>query len=533
MKRSVVIYAMMILIAAGSSINARENEQVKLNKLDSIAAQDDSRSSEITESNITVEISSEAAVIIDDQRYTLSEMIRKAVELNPEIYIEKYNVAMSDTDRMRFDAKYSPVFNAGGGISSATYPEFLYSDYGKQNDSANISASLGKAFSTGTTVAAGIGHTKTRLNTGMGPEYDISNPVIFASIEQELLKNAFGYNDRKQEKILDNVTQMRRDAYIYSISLITLGIIIDYWNVVLAQNHLENSRLMLVETKKVKGIVAEKVNIGLSEKFEINYWNSLVASSKASVTQAEQNYRSALRKLLRDVNMDKKITMQEKVVLSDNLPVINSDEALKRAFEKRADYLNAERAFENAKLSLGINENNALPSLKGSISVSSMDYNTESTGDACSNVRGMKYPSYQAKLSMTYPLDDTSQEADERNSGWIVKQTKQNLEKTRRYVKDDVITKIENINTGYQLYNEAKEARKQADLYYNNMVTNLRRGRFAASSVRDALNALVTSREMELHLLVAYNASLVEFEVSKNELFETYGIEINRYIPEN
>jgi len=517
MKKKILLPAALFLIITGTSITAQET-----------AAGNDVS---LTGNKIGVEISDEAAIIVDDRRITLSEAIKIAIELNPDIYIAKYDAAMSDTAHMKFNAKYSPVFNAEGGYSSVTNPEFLYQDYGKKNDSFKSSASLAKNFSTGTTVAAGVGNSYTDLDTGLGPEYNITNPVVFASIEQELLKNAFGYSDRKQERILKNAAQAQKDAYIYSMSMIALEILTDYWNVVIAQNHLNNSTVMLAETKKVRSIVSEKVNIGLSEKFEINYWNSLVAGAKASVTQAEQNYRKALRKLYRDVNLDKPITMQEKVVLSDKLPVINSAAAMKIAFEKRADYLNAVRSLENAKLSLQINENSSLPSLKGSVSVSSMDYNTDSSSDAYSNTAGMKYPSYEAKISLTYPLDDTGQKADERNAVWIVEQSKQRLEKARRNVRDDVTTKIENISAGYQLYTEAKEARRQAELYYNNMLTNLRRGRFAASSVRDALDAVVKTREMELQLLVVYNFSLVEFEVSKNELFETYNIDISKYIP--
>ncbi len=310
---------MIGLVVSGTSMNARENEPAKPKEIDSIVVQGNGDSSRINESNITVEISDESAVIIDGQRYTLAEIIEKSIELNPDINIARYNAAMSDTDRMKFDSKYSLYLNAEAGVSSAKYPEFLYSENGKQNDSVSVSTSVVRNFSTGTTVAAGIARTKTKLDSGMGQEYDITNPAVFASIEQELLKNAFGYNDRKQVKILDNAAKMQRDAYIYSISLVTLGVIVDYWKVVIAQNRLDNSRMMLAETKRVRRIVSEKVNIGLSEKFEINYWNSLVASSNASVKQAEQNYRNAMRQLLRDINMDRKITMQEKVVLSDKL----------------------------------------------------------------------------------------------------------------------------------------------------------------------------------------------------------------------
>ncbi len=512
MKRKILLFAVCIFFSAWSSITAQENND----------------KNEIVESEFSVQLSDESAVIIGGDRFSLPEMIIKAIELNPEIYIARYNVAMSDTDEMKYNSKYSAIFNGGTGVSSITNPEFLYSDYGKKNDSLDVSASLVKNFSTGTIVAAGIAHTKTSLDSGYGTEYDISNPVVFASIEQEFLRNSFGFNDRKQQKIFSNVTGMRRDAYVYSISMIAFQVITDYWNVVLSRNSFDNARIMLSETKKVRRIVAEKVHIGLSEQFEINYWNSLVSSSNASVAQAEQNYRNALRKLLRDVNVEAEISMEQKVILSDKLPVINTDEALKRAFEKRTDYLMAVKSLENAKLSLKINENNALPSLKGSVSVSSMDYNTDSMGDAYSNTASMKYPKYEARVNMTYPLDDTGQKAEERNAGWIV----ENLEKTRRYVRDDVITKIENIQTYYHLYGEAMNAREQAELYYRNMLTSMRRGRFAASSVRDALDALINSRESELRLLVAYNASLIEFEVSKNELFDTYGIDINKYIPE-
>jgi len=517
MKKKFLLIAAFMFILTGTSITAQETVN--------------NGEADITEKKIGIEISDEAAIVMDGRRITLSEAIKSAIELNPDIYIARYDAAMADTAQKKFDARYSTVFNAEGGYSSVTYPETLYSRYWKKNDSFTTSASLAKSFSTGTTVAAGVGRTYSELDTGLGPKYDIYNPVVFATIEQELLKNAFGYSDRKQEKILKNAAQAQRDAYIYSMSMIALEVLTDYWNVVIAQNQLDNSRVMLAETKKVRSIVAEKVNIGLSEKFEMNYWNSLVAAAKGSVTQAEQHYRKTLRKLYRDINMDKTITMQEKVVLSDKLPVINPDEAIKVAFEKRADYLNAVRSLENAELSLKINENSSLPSIKGSMSISSMDYNAESEDDAYSNTTKMKYPSYEAKISITYPLDDTGQKADERNSGWMVEQSRQRLEKTRRYVRDDVTTKIENIKSGYKLYAEAKESRKQAELYYNSMLINMRRGRFAASSVRDALDALVNGREMELRQLVVYNSSLIEFEVSKNQLFETYNIDINKYIP--
>jgi len=114
-----------------------------------------------------------------------------------------------------------------------------------------------------------------------------------------------------------------------------------------------------------------------------------------------------------------------------------------------------------------------------------------------------------------------------------MEQARQDIKKYERIVSDDVTSKIENINTTYKLYIKAKEAREQAEIYYSRMSANLRRGRFTASMVREALDALIMSREGELKALVYFNVSLLQFEVAKNQLFETYKIDVEKYIPKD
>jgi len=497
---------------------------------------------------IEIELADEAAIIIGGYRITLSEAIKKAIDNNHDILSGKYDVAMSDTEYEKFQKKYSTYFNASGGMSYNEYPELMQTQNGKSKKAADISSSLAKSFSTGTTISAGVSETysKTKGMTGTAvvpigtdPDhthsqynYDLEayNPVIFASLEQEFLKNAFGYNDRKQEKILKNISQMQRDQVIYGLSLVVIGVIVDYWNVIVYKNHLDNSVLMLNETRKVRRIVSDNVKLGLAEQFELNFWNSRIATSEAAVSKAEQDYRDALRKFLQTVNMTEEITMQEKAILQNKLPEINSEAALKKAYLKRADYINAVRTLDNAKLQLDIDGNGALPSLTGSIKVSSMDYN-ESRSESHSNTASGKYPSYEAQIKMTYPLDDSEQAVNERNSRWKVEQAKFQVDKYSRIVKDDVTSKVEKINTNYKLYQKAKEARIQAGIYYDKMLLNLRRGRFTAAAVRESLDALVNSKEQELQMLVLFNTSLLDFEVAKNELFETYKIDVDKYIP--
>jgi hypothetical protein len=68
-------------------------------------------------------------------------------------------------------------------------------------------------------------------------------------------------------------------------------------------------------------------------------------------------------------------------------------------------------------------------------------------------------------------------------------------------------------------------------LYYDRLLSNLRRGRFTAAVVKNGLDAMVATRQRELEALVAYNIALLQFDIAKNELFEKYKIDVNKYIP--
>jgi outer membrane protein TolC len=485
---------------------------------------------------IEVELADEAAIVIGGQKVTLAQAIKIAIDQNRDILMGKYDVAMTDSDAERYKTKYSPYLNAEAGLGSYKYPEMSHSTTGESKKSVDVSASIAKMFSSGTTVSAGVQKTYDRTKWGapyntIMPEKTY-NPVIFATVQQELLKNGFGYTDRKEQQLLENAALMQRDAIIYNLSLVVVGVIVDYWDVIVNKNQMDNARLMLRETRKVRNIISGNVRLGLAERFELNLWNSLVASSEAMVANSEQDYRDSLRNFLRLVNLDENITMQEKAILSAVVPEINEEEALKTAYEKRVDYKNALRAMENSRLELDIAENNALPSLTGEITVSSMDYNTE-MGESYSNAASGENPSIEGRIKMTWPLDNRDQKISRRNARWSLEQSKHEVDKYRRLVKDDIASKIEKIKTNYNLYQKAKEARVEAETYYRSMLVSLRRGRFTAAAARDALDSLISSREQELSMLVHYNASLLDFEVAKNELFETYDIDVESYIPKN
>ncbi|MCP4136654.1 MAG: TolC family protein [bacterium] len=496
-------------------------------------------------SAVSVELSEDAAVVLAGQEFTLGEAIKFALDRNHEILAGKYDVAMADSLYRKFQKKYSIFLQGDVGAKYQEFPGDMSSVSGTDTRGVDASASIAKMFSTGTTVAAGIKHEYAKTSyvpidlSAIGipepivfgdPNYH--RPVLFVSIQQELLKNMFGYSERRQEQILKNAATMQRDYILFMLSGVVVNVIVDYWTLVVQKSALENATLQLKETRIVRNIIAQNVRLGLAERYMLNSYNSMVAAAEASKKIARQNYKDSLRIFLRTTNMDEKVTVSGITVLSNKLPKIDRNAAIKAAYTKRADYQNAILNLENSRLGLEISENGALPSLKAELNASSMAQR-DGVGDAYGDMGTMTSPSIEVRMKVTYPLNDHEQKINERNARYKLKQAKIELEKYKRLTRDDVIQSIEHIETYYGLYNDIRRARIQAELSYRRMLTSLRRGRSSVTFVKNALDGLVETRQQELGSLVQYNVKLLMFQVSKNELFEYYKIDVDKYIPKD
>ncbi len=493
---------------------------------------------------ISVIIENEPAVIIGGFKITLGQAIRQAIEQNHDILSGKYDVAMTDSLYRTFQKKYSVFLNAGTGIKYQKYPESLATLTGRDKTTVDASISLAKMFSTGTTVAAGVSseYAKTSydpivLDLGNGNEIPLQfgldrsyTPVAFVSIQQELLKNSFGFSERRQEKILKNLSKMQKDHVISMLSMVVLGVIADYWNVILQKKNMMNAEFLLSETRKVRNIMGRNVRLGLADSFNINYYNLLVAGSEARLTASKQNYRDTLRRFLSAVNMDERTDLSGSVVLTDRLPELKLEAELKTAFEKRADYSNAKLNLENAKLDAELQERNSLPSLTAELNIASMGQ-SETPGESYSDAAALNYPTLEARLRLSHPLDDSEQKIKLRNARYRLKQAKINLQKTERAVKDEISGRVENIMTAHEIYEKSKKAKRETEAFYYKMLGSLRRGRLDSATVKNGIDAMVESRQSELGSLIYYNITLLRLVIAKNQLWEKYMIDVEKYIP--
>ncbi|MBN1497211.1 MAG: TolC family protein [Spirochaetes bacterium] len=491
---------------------------------------------------IKIEYADEPAIVLGAMRITLGQAIEFAVKQNHDLLAAAYDVAMVDTAYNQFQKKFAPVLSANAGASYAQLPSSQSTFYGKKATQVGAGVGIYKNFSSGTTVAAGYKHEYlskkmsdsfgSQLFSGMSGPAHPHKPEIYLMVQQELLKNSFGINDRKIDKILKNAMTMQKEAMIMLLSMVVVNVVSDYWTTVVAKVSLENAGLQVRETKKVRDITARNARYGLADDFQLNLYNAMLAGAEAKLLMARTQYRQSLRNFLSTINMDESLDVTGTAVFSNRYQPVDVEEALKTAYEKRADYRAAVMQLENAKLSLEMAKNNSLPSLNAVVQ-GKVSGENNSFGGSYGDIMQFKYPAIQGNLQMSYPIGDKEVYAAERNARFKVKQSEIELDKIKRGVRDNILESTDYIEATFQCYQKAVEARKQSELAYQGMLRDLRLGRLNSAIVKNTLDALIATRDAELSSVVGYNQSVLFFDVARNILFEKYNIDVDKYIPKD
>jgi outer membrane protein TolC len=494
---------------------------------------------EKADKKIRIELAEEPALVMGSLKITLGQAMEWAVKQNFDMMAVSYEVAMLDTQYNQFLKKFAPQLGVEGSVAYSRNTPSQKAFAGEDVTQGKVGVTVAKNFMSGTTVVGGIDYEYDDMNgrnplfsSSMGPA-NAHKPGVFVMVQQELLKNAFGITDRQVEAIIKNESKKQKDKTVFLLSLIIVQVVGEYWSTVMAKVSLENAELQVKETRKVRDMTARNAAYGLADDYTLRMYNAMLAGAEARVAMARQRYREALRSFLTTINVDENMEVTGTAVFSNRYPTISVEEALKTAYDKRADYQNALRDVESAKAGIKIASLNALPSLTASVS-GRLSAENESFGGAFDKDWGQaKYHAIEGKIKMSYPIGDKELYIQERNARFRLKQAELQLQKYKRQVKDDIMNTTDNIDTMYRLYQKAMEARKQSELFYQGMMRDLALGRLSSAIVKNALDAMVNSREAELQALVGYNVSLLKFDVARNVMFEKYGIDVDKYIPKD
>ncbi|WCL51178.1 TolC family protein [Leptospira sp. GIMC2001] len=486
----------------------------------------------------------------DGVSLTLDEAIRRALDNDPKVLRKKLELSKADTDELKNQGKYSWRVVADASIDQKKNPFNQSTIFtGTKTQTNEYNTGIEKLFSTGTYFKVNVGSTRFDSNAfedqfrnppgfsglGIGPLYTGS---VTATIAQDLLKNGFGYKERKTEQILENNSLIRKEELEQELSNIIVESLVDYWDYSVKENSVVTFEQLLNNTKNVRNLTIRKQGLGLSENFEVNQWNALLAQAESQLANAKVDRDEAKRKLLRTLNLPADTNFSKVTPLVEDLPkTIDYKRDLEYAYNHRADFRNMARKKENAELAMKMANNDALPTLKVSGSYGYQAQNLVSPQENFTSknqgVSSEKYPIQQGAIDFSYPLFDKGVKAGIRDAEIQKRQANIEEDDLVRVVADDVKTKIDVLKATYTIYKNAENTEQESRKYYNGVLRSFQQGRFNAVSVKNALDSLVQDQLSMIRAKVDYNINLHRYYVSKNSLFEEYKIDKDKLVPSN
>ncbi|UOG29638.1 TolC family protein [Leptospira noguchii] len=482
-------------------------------------------------------------------KLTTEETVKRALESNYNLQNLRYELAKSDTNFLKNDSKYSWRLIADGKSSQSILP-FNQANFftGTKISDDTIKGGIEKILqTTGTYFKVEAGSRRFDSNAFENPSTtpagfsSLGIPPLYtgfvrATISQDLLKNSFGYKGRNEVKILESQAEIVKNQVSQQISSVIVDSLVDFWDYSIKTQAVKTYKQLVENTRNIRNLTARKQNLGLSESFEVNQWNALLAQAQNQLETAQVQKEESKRKLIRSLKIPDNTTLSEETNLLEELvekPEYTKD--LEYAYKHRADFLNALKQKEIAEAALKNANNDRLPTLTLSGTGASQAQNIiapqDNYNDTNQGITTAKYKEWTGQVNFVYPIADKGIYAGVRDANIGMRQATLKEEELKNEVRDDVKTRIEALEASHRIYKNNIVTERETASYYNGVFRSFRQGRADAVAVKNALDTHVQDQLRLTQAKVNFNIDLLRYYLAKNALMERFQVDRDKLIP--
>ncbi len=473
---------------------------------------------------------------------TLKEVVHLVLNKSHQVHIQQLDIIKSDTELRKNNSQYSPSIESGWQVGKRK-DRFSNSLTSKnETDTSSLYLRAKKLFSSGTYFETEVSDNRVGRGTVDNPAFNsfssgdtFSPPTLHTTklslvLRQELLKNAFGYAQRRQNRILANQSEIQRQQLTYDLSQLVASTLVDFWSLAIAQENVRTAERLLQNLNNIHKITGRKRRLGLAETFELNQWNALISTAKVRLKNAKLSRDTMKRDLGRALNLEPGYVFGKITELYGKIPQdIEATKDLQFAYTNRPDFKFIQLQRKNAEDRLEIAQNQLLPSLSVGARYTSQGFDRE-LSESSSQVQENKYPDYSFDFRLEYPLWDEGLKVDLRNAKIDLRKLDTEEKQLRRQIKDQINQGIQSIKTSHYALEHTKSSLASVRIYYRGLLKRYRQGRFSATAVKEALDSLAQSEQSHTETIINFNIALVRYDLTRNFLFQKYEVDIDQVI---
>ncbi len=463
---------------------------------------------------------------------SLEECVRKALDGNLEIFIQRLNPLM-DEEAVRIargDFDPAVVFNPNYEENSTPLDaQSSVAAGGRLSTKArttSFSSGLEGKFPTGTRYNLGLRSSDARNTFNMFREQyttywglDVTQPLLrgFGTESQmapiRIARVAKNISDEEfSGRVMDVVTRVH-DAY-YNLVFAIQNRTVQLQALELAAKLLEDNR--------------KRVLIGVMAPLEITLAESGVASREENVIIASQDVSQRMTGLRALISPNLSEIQGRPLVPSDlprdtPLPERSSDEILVDALEMRPDYRAAKLEVERQNIQLVYDQQQRWPQvdLKGTAGFNGVNQDFAKSVDT-------KNERWAVGMAVRIPLPDQAAQGKLESSRLRKQQVILQLKQVEQTVVVDVSNALDAVDASHKRIKVTQVARRAAEEALAAENSKLRAGTSTSFVVLELQNKLAEVRSREIRALADYSIALAKLHLSTGRTLRENNIELTR-----
>jgi outer membrane protein len=396
-----------------------------------------------------------------------------------------------------------------------------------------------QTFLTGTNFQTSFNATKFSSNSSFNSVNPSLSTNLQFTITQPLLRNFGFFPNRAPILIAQRNLKQARANFTAQVDNIILGIIGDYWSVVLARENLSVQQKSLDEAQKSYDHDKKALSLGALPPLDIYRSESQVASRRLGVIQAEYSLKQAADQFRRDIGADLDSAVRAlDLELTDQpaplggLPVTDIATALSRALTNRPEFEAVRQQLASDELSIRLAQNSLKPDLELSGFYSGNGLNNSAAGadiglsGSLNQTFHFTYPTYGASLSLNLPVRRHFAQA---NLADALVGRRQDQYQERRTTQS-ITLEVTNAVHALEQAKLAMEAAKVAvDLARETLHADERKYELGAEPVFFVLDAQTQLAQAELNVIQAqvnFQIAVAQLDHATGDLLDHHHVEI-------
>ena len=400
--------------------------------------------------------------------------------------------------------------------------------FGTKNLETNYEIGVDTKLRSGTELEIDYSSTRNWSDSA----FSVNNPLHTAELSftatQPILKNSFGYVDRRSVKLSQIEAKQAGMEALGRIEDTVADIEKAYWQLVYAEYEAGLRKELLVQAERLFEIFEKHLKTGLAESTESYEIEANMKIRQTELEIAENNLKTASNNLALLLNVD--IEKMGTVPIRGQSPFslagaefCDRGEALKEALFSSRDYKAAKKGLEGKKVKVKMKENSLWPEvdLVGTLAVNGVDRKYEKANRRLST---NKFSRYYGGIEASFPLENREAISDY-NKAKLEKE-KAILELVK--VEKELITKVDQAVRGVNL--SLENARRWANIRglqkqkFKDEEKKLKYGRSNSKTIIDYQDDLTRASLSEYRAILEYYTAMVDLEDAKDTLLRGVGV---------